>query len=116
VGKTAAYDKNGFVYGKDLLEWMKSAQRLVGWRAGIAVFDFDWKNGFSHLEAVVRRRDYAEPVVGTNLDSVNFWWPPEKTASDLGVPTYAPNTLYNYFILGTWTCSKGAFDIAKLWS
>ena len=61
------------------------------------------------------RRDTSEPVIGTNLDSVNSWWPPEKTASDIGVPSFAPNTIYNYLIFGTWTCQNGAFDIAKLW-
>lgn len=35
---------------------------------------------------------------------------------DIGVPSYVPNNIYNYFIFGTWTCKNGAFDIAKLWS
>jgi len=50
------------------------------------------------------------------MDSVNSWWPPEKTAGDIGVPGYAPNNMYNHMIFGTWTCRNGAFDISKLWS
>lgn len=50
------------------------------------------------------------------MDSVNKWWPPEATASDIGVPTFAPNNMYNHFILGTFTCAHGAFDLAKIWS
>lgn len=68
------------------------------------------------MKEVIFRRNTLEPVIGTNLDSVTFWWPPEKTVGDLGVPTYSPDNLYNYLIFGTWTCTSGAFDIAKLWA
>ena len=64
---------------------------------------------------MVQRRDLSEPIIGTNLDTVNFWWPPEKTVSDIGVPSFAPFNMYNHFSLGTWTCHSGSFDIAKLW-
>jgi hypothetical protein len=57
-----------------------------------------------------------EPIRAVNLDSINFWWPPEKTVADIGVPDYAPNHDYNYLIFGTWTCKNGAFDVAKLWT
>jgi len=53
--------------------------------------------------------------MGVNLDTIDNWWPPQQTASDLGVPGHAPTNIYNHFILGTWTCQKGAFDVAKLW-
>lgn len=50
------------------------------------------------------------------MDTILKWWPPEATASDIGVPGFAPNNMYNYLIFGTYTCSHGAYDIAKLWS
>jgi hypothetical protein len=65
---------------------------------------------------VTLRRDNIEAISAVNLDSVNFWWPPEKTVADIGVPGYAPSNMYNNFIFGTWTCKSGAFDISKLWS
>lgn len=34
----------------------------------------------------------------------------------MGVPGYALNNMYNTFILGTWTCRSGPFDISLLWS
>ena len=116
VGKTTKYDQNGYVPGKQLLEWIKTAQQTIKWESGVAVDSINWTNGVNTLEEVIVRRDTSEPVIGTNLDSVNFWWPPEKTAADIGVPSFAPNNMYNHFIFGTWTCQNGAFDIAKLWS
>lgn len=65
---------------------------------------------------VTLRRDNIEVISAVNLDSINYWWPPEKTVADIGVPGYAPNNMYNTFIFGTWTCKSGAFDVSKLWS
>lgn len=56
------------------------------------------------MKPLVLRRDTIEPIIATNLDSINFWWPPEKTVSDIGVPSFAPNNPYNLFIFGSWTC------------
>ena len=86
------------------------------WNGGLSAYPFLEQQASDPLREVVKRRDIVQPVIATNLDQVNFWWPPEKTVADLGVPTFAPNNRYNYFIFGTWTCQNGAFDIARLWS
>lgn len=88
----------------------------IGWSAGFSVRPFTPNEAEDYLQPLISGRNSLVPVASTNLDGVNFWWPPEKTVGDLGVPSFSPNQDYNHFVFGTWTCQNGAFDIAKLWS
>ena len=42
--------------------------------------------------------------------------PPEAVLASLGVPTFAPDTLYNYVALDVWTNSQGTKYGAEIWS
>jgi hypothetical protein len=68
------------------------------------------------MRALIAGRDRTVPVVSTTMDSINSWWPPEKTVAEMGVPSFSPDNDYNHWVMGTWTCQNGAFDVAKLWS
>lgn len=56
------------------------------------------------------------PVRFAYINRINSWWPPEAIAAGLGVPGYAPATIYNYIAFAFWTYSGGPVDIVKLWS
>ena len=42
------------------------------------------------------------PIRFTYVNKIRWWWPPEKTVADLGVPGFAKNTAYNYIALAFW--------------
>ena len=54
-------------------------------------------------------------IVLTYIDTITHWWPPESIASNILVPGYAKDNLYNYIALAFWT-TKGPADMAILWS
>ena len=56
------------------------------------------------------------PICLTYVNKINNWWPPEKIAAGLGVPGYAPNTIYNYFALSFWSYANGPLDIVCIWA
>lgn len=56
------------------------------------------------------------PVRLAYIDKINQWWPPEKIAAGIGVPGYAPTTLYNYIALAFWSYSTGPLDIVNIWA
>jgi hypothetical protein len=116
VAKPSLYNATGFVRPNTLINYYRKANAELGWWGGAMFWPYINEQSEDETRFVTLRRDNIEPVGATNLDSVNFWWPPEKTVADLGVPGYAPNNMYNTFIFGTWTCKSGAFDIAMLWN
>lgn len=107
--------QEGFSNGYRLLSWARRALNAIGWSAGFSVRPFAGSEAENYLSVLISGRSTL-PVASTTLDGVNFWWPPEKTVGDLGVPSFSPNQDYNHLVLGTWTCQNGAFDVAKLWS
>ena len=56
------------------------------------------------------------PVRFTYINKINNWWPPEKIATDLGVPGFSNYHMYNYVAFSFWTYQNGPVDIALLWS
>lgn len=55
------------------------------------------------------------PVRFTYVNKISNWWPPEKIATDLGVPGYANYHMYNFVAFAFWTYQHGPLDIALLW-
>ncbi len=50
----------------------------------------------------------------TYVNKLNSWKTPSDIAKSIGVPTYAPNNPYNFFIFTFWRVS-GATDAVKFW-
>jgi hypothetical protein len=116
IGKPSVYNATGYVRPNRLINYYRKANAELSWWGGAMFTPYIWEESEDETRLVTLRRDNIEVVSAVNLDTVNFWWPPEKTVADLGVPGYAPNNMYNNFIFGTWTCKSGPFDISKLWS
>jgi len=51
----------------------------------------------------------------TYINRIPQWWPPEGIARGLGVPDFAPSSIYNCIVFTFWTYG-GPVDIVKLWS
>jgi hypothetical protein len=116
VEKPAAWSHPHYVKPESLLSYCKQAHKDLNWLTGVAFEPFIGEEAVDETLAFTLKRDPDEAISAVNLDKVNFWWPPEKTVGDIGVPGHSPSNMYNHFIFGTWSCRYGAHDIAKLWS
>ena len=76
VGKSADFNSKGFVYGREMGQWLRTALAANGWRTGLSVSGYNWNTGLSHLDEAIHNRDPTEPIIGATLSTVTNWWPP----------------------------------------
>lgn len=105
----------GFVEPRVLRPILMQGNSKYGWRAGVVYSSFiKDKFGTAALQ-LMRGMNRANPIRLAYVHNAKTWWPPKATLAELGVPSYAPSNLYNYFALAFWTHKEPA-AIVNLWS
>ena len=104
----------GFVNAQPLRDILMAGHKKYKWRAGVIYSSYvNDKYGTTVLK-LMRGMNRAESIRLAYVNNVKTWWPPKSTLAEMGVPSLAPNNLYNYFAYAFWTC-KEPLAIVHLW-
>ena len=91
------------------------AHQKLGWRAGITYSSYTPDQTGNTLMLLLRGINNKDSIRLSYVSNVDKWWPPVDTLAQMGVPTLAANTTYNYFAYAFWTCGKGPEAITKVY-